>query len=186
MATTTNRRPISGRVISVSHFLIWLLALDVAQAQETGTEAVEAESDTAKTETDDDAGLELTGGHMTRIVAPTKMDTEDRKKYTDKGHKVSAAAGFPPFYSDRLADPGIHLPEPWGLSLIGVHNEQGETITDIGVSLNKGANPPAGEPEFPLPFVGLDNVVSDTNSFQIKDYLPPSMLTHAVSPKSLQ
>ncbi|WP_127111893.1 autotransporter outer membrane beta-barrel domain-containing protein [Shimia sediminis] len=73
-----------------------------------------------------------------------------------------------PFFGQKAVDRGYTLPLPFGISVIGVGNEQAQEITDVAVALGKGAPPPPGTELKDLPFVTLENVVSDTTTKQIK------------------
>ena len=73
-----------------------------------------------------------------------------------------------PFFGQAAVDRGYTLPLPFGVSVIGVENSQAQEITDVAVALGKGAPPPPGSELKDLPFVALENVVSDTRTKQIK------------------
>lgn len=73
-----------------------------------------------------------------------------------------------PFFGQRAIDRGYSLPLPLGVALIGVHNTQLQSLTDLEVALGKGSPPPPGSPLVPIPFVNLENVVSSTDSAQVK------------------
>ncbi|SHJ22062.1 hypothetical protein SAMN05444000_10662 [Shimia gijangensis] len=73
-----------------------------------------------------------------------------------------------PFFAQQAVDRGFSLPLPYGISGILVSNQQLQNITDLSVALSKGAPPPPGTPLVPIPFVTLENVISKTDSAQVK------------------
>ena len=73
-----------------------------------------------------------------------------------------------PLFAQQAIDRGFALPRPWGISLIGVGNEQGQDVSNVAVALGKGMAPPPDSDLVDLPFVGLNNVVSNTDTYQIK------------------
>lgn len=73
-----------------------------------------------------------------------------------------------PFFAQQAVDRGFSLPLPYGLSGLLVNNRQLQSITDLSVAVTKGPPPPPGSPLVPLPFVTLENVISDTDAGQIK------------------
>ena len=72
-----------------------------------------------------------------------------------------------PIGAEKLINQGYALPLPGGISVIGIHNRQGQRITDLSVAMGKGVIPPEGEPLVSIPFVDIDSF-SVTNSGQVK------------------
>lgn len=73
-----------------------------------------------------------------------------------------------PIGGQEAIDRGFLLPSPIGVSILGVNNEQEQIITDLSVALGVGEPPPPGSDLKDIPFVTLSNVVSDTDSVQVK------------------
>lgn len=73
-----------------------------------------------------------------------------------------------PIGGQAALDRGFVLPEPFGLSVIGVNSDQEQNITDLEVALGRADPPPPDTPLVPIPFVALENVISQTQSVQIK------------------
>jgi hypothetical protein len=73
-----------------------------------------------------------------------------------------------PFLGKEAAEKGIVLPEPLGVSLLGVYNIQDSAISDLSVALSFVGAPPADTPLVSTPFVTFDDVVSETESYQLK------------------
>ena len=73
-----------------------------------------------------------------------------------------------PFFAQEAIERGFALPEPYGIALSVVSNRQEQIITDLSVALGKGTAPPQDTDLVSIPFVQLDDVISDTNSLQLK------------------
>ena len=72
-----------------------------------------------------------------------------------------------PIMAEEVINNGYKLPLPIGISIIGVHNTQGQDVTDVNVALGKGVYPPENEPLRSVPAVKVDSI-SVTQSLQIK------------------
>ena len=72
-----------------------------------------------------------------------------------------------PIWGEQTINRGYKLPLPIGVSIIGVNNTQDQTITDLNLSIGKGAVPPTDVELRPFPAVSIDTT-SITQSGQIK------------------
>ena len=72
-----------------------------------------------------------------------------------------------PIWGEKLINRGYKLPRPIGLSIIGVYNTQDQTITDLNLSIDKGAVPPKDVELRPFPAVSIE-AKSVTQSAQLK------------------
>lgn len=72
-----------------------------------------------------------------------------------------------PIWGEKLINRGYKLPLPIGISIIGVHNTQDQTITDLNLAIGKGAAPPEDVELRPFPAVSIDSE-SITQSAQLK------------------
>lgn len=97
--------------------------------------------------------------------------TEDYKLYDPEGPVIPDEYieydRIFPIGGEKLVNRGYKLPLPFGLSIIGVHNTQGQDITDLNLVLGKGAVPPEDEALRPFPAVSIDSN-SITQSAQLK------------------
>lgn len=72
-----------------------------------------------------------------------------------------------PFFAEEVINQGYALPSPFGISLIGVYNDQAQDITDINVALQKGSAPDEDADLRHFPTVTID-ARSVTKSPQLK------------------
>ncbi len=72
-----------------------------------------------------------------------------------------------PIMGEKLVNRGYKLPLPYGLSIIGVHNTQDQSITGVNLTLGKGAVPPEDEELRPFPALNIESE-SVTQSIQLK------------------
>lgn len=72
-----------------------------------------------------------------------------------------------PFFAQEVVNKGYELPLPFGVSVIGVYNNQAQLVSDLYVALGKGTVPPEGSPLRPFPTVTIDSQ-SITQSAQLK------------------
>jgi hypothetical protein len=72
-----------------------------------------------------------------------------------------------PIGGEKLINRGYKLPLPYGLSIIGVHNTQDQSITGVNLTLGKGAVPPEDEELRPFPALNIESE-SVTQSIQLK------------------
>lgn len=104
-------------------------------------------------------------GYRLRLPDNLQLRYPNAPKLTDDPVKYDRKL---PFYGQQAIDRGYTLPLPFGISVIGVDNKQLQDITDVAVALGKGVPPPPDAELKDLPFVGLENVVSRTNTAQVK------------------
>ena len=72
-----------------------------------------------------------------------------------------------PIMGKTVINRGYRLPQPIGVSVIGVDNTQGQDISDVKVVLGKGVVPPESEPLRHIPAVKIEST-SITQSLQVK------------------
>lgn len=72
-----------------------------------------------------------------------------------------------PIGGQEAIERGFGLPLPWGLSVIGVHNQQNQTIESVSVALGRNVFPPSDRPLIDIPFVDALSA-STTTSEQVK------------------
>ncbi len=94
-----------------------------------------------------------------RLRYPDAVETpEDQIEYDRR---------FPLRAQDAI-DRGFSLPQPYGLSIMGIDNRQEQSISNLAVALGRATPPPPGTDLVSIPFVTLENVISDTDSVSVK------------------
>lgn len=97
--------------------------------------------------------------------SPLRLKFPVAEEPPEKGQKYEKTF---PFGAQAAIDRGVTLPEPWGISVSFIENNQAQGLADLSVALGKGAPPPAGTDLTDLPFVSLTNVESRTRTKQVR------------------
>jgi len=94
-----------------------------------------------------------------------------RLRYPDAAETLESQIVYTrrfPRKAQEAIDRGFSLPEPYGVAFLGVSNRQEQRITQLEVALGRAVPPPPDTELVPIPFVALQNVISDTDSLSLK------------------
>ncbi|MDJ0879807.1 MAG: hypothetical protein QNI86_14410 [Halieaceae bacterium] len=98
-----------------------------------------------------------------RQVFPTRQQRGETSEEEDVSYNR-----WLPLMAETAMQRGVQLPLPYGIGLVFVSNEAEQRLEQLSVALGRDEIPPRDTPLVDLPFVSIENLVSETDSWQVK------------------